>query len=482
MQWFVSILLCSVVFFLCFCCGTVGKNGQYTKRREDSNVFTLLWWTPFALSQGEKRICGDGTCIFTEDRSLLRNPNVKINGFLFYGSDFDPSDLPYPRKSDQWWALLHEESPKNQPLFCHAPILTLFNITSTFRQHSNEPLTLQYLSSIDKLTDSSKYINTELKNLLQNNGIAPVIYLQSDCDTPSQRDHFVQELAKHIKVDSYGSCLQNQQLPQHLLDATATMQHQDLLALIARYKFALALENAGCPDYITEKLWRPLSLGVVPVYWGAENIKHWLPNNMSVVHVLDYNSPQQLAQYLRQLNSNDDQYERFLEHKLTKVVRNEVLKKSISDRVWGIDNDPSKVNFIENFECSVCNAMHMHQANPGRHIADIEHYGCPSPNTILGTLRANKPQHKDFKQGDHVDFNIQERGDSNQGENVVPSWGDPYNHWEEEWHRAKLESKKLGELLNSGRYSPETYHDDVLQYLIGKGHFRKYPPSVHQEL
>ena len=41
----------------------------------------------------------------------------------------------------------------------------------------------------------------------------------------------------------------------------------------ARYKFTLAMENYVCNDYVTEKLWRPLRLGSVPIVFGAPNVK-----------------------------------------------------------------------------------------------------------------------------------------------------------------------------------------------------------------
>ena len=46
-----------------------------------------------------------------------------------------------------------------------------------------------------------------------------------------------------------------------------------LLHFLARYKFLLAIENAECPDYVTEKLWKALKLGTVPIYLGAPNIQ-----------------------------------------------------------------------------------------------------------------------------------------------------------------------------------------------------------------
>lgn len=51
------------------------------------------------------------------------------------------------------------------------------------------------------------------------------------------------------------------------------MEHEDFYSLQAKYKFSFAMENAICDDYITEKLWRPLMLGSVPIIHGSPKIK-----------------------------------------------------------------------------------------------------------------------------------------------------------------------------------------------------------------
>lgn len=47
----------------------------------------------------------------------------------------------------------------------------------------------------------------------------------------------------------------------------------ELIAFVAKYKFTIAIENAICDDYITEKLWRPLIAGSVPIYLGSPSIE-----------------------------------------------------------------------------------------------------------------------------------------------------------------------------------------------------------------
>lgn len=60
--------------------------------------------------------------------------------------------------------------------------------------------------------DKKYYLPVELKNKYLES-IAPVLYIQSDCDTPIGRDYLVQELSKYIKIDSYGKCLNNREFP-----------------------------------------------------------------------------------------------------------------------------------------------------------------------------------------------------------------------------------------------------------------------------
>ena len=51
------------------------------------------------------------------------------------------------------------------------------------------------------------------------------------------------------------------------------MLHEDFFRLIAKYKFAIAIENALCDDYVTEKFWRPLHVGTIPIVLGSPKIK-----------------------------------------------------------------------------------------------------------------------------------------------------------------------------------------------------------------
>ena len=294
----------------------------------DIKVPIILWWTPFTGERGKVKQCGEDQCFFTVDRHFKDHRKTKV--FMFYGTDFMPSDLPLPRQKHHEWSLLHEESPKNNYMLSHKECLTLFNHTATFKRKSDYPITTQYLENLSDLTSTKYLVPTDLKS---SGKLAPVVYLHSDCNPPSDRDSYVKKLMQYIPVDSYGVCLHNKDLPSNLVDPL-TMHNTNLYNILAKYKFNIAFENAICDDYITEKLWRPLLLGSVPVYRGSPSVRDWLPDNRSAVIADDFSSPQELAKYLIQLARNDDAYEEYLKFKKVGIT-NKKLINSMSDRGMG---------------------------------------------------------------------------------------------------------------------------------------------------
>lgn len=406
----------------------------------DSHILpVIIWWTPLLGLNNHVKKCNFGSCIFTQNRSYVNYKN-KAKVILFYGSNFKIEDLPLPRKPWQWWALLHEESPKNQPIFNHEQTLSLFNLTSTFKYSSGMPLTLQYLQSAEVLLLTEHFVSTAKKNfLLKQKKISPILYLQSDCNPPSKRDDYVREISKFIGVDSYGICLNNQQLPVYL-HGIEHMNHPDIIKLIANYKFTIAFENFACEDYITEKLWRPLIAGSVPIYWGSPSIKKWLPNNESIIHVRDFETPQKLIFFLLDIMRNDTLYDNYLKHKLLQSISNNNLISALEQRTWGVGEEQnSKGSFIDAFECFVCDQVYQHhkRAKMGKFIANKSHYGCPVPQSMLSHL---------------------------ENEN---------NFWVEQWYKSETEAKVLINLVHNN-FSIELFYKKVNGILKTAGHFQRF--------
>lgn len=162
----------------------------------------------------------------------------------------------------------------------------------------------------------------------------------SHCDTPSQREKFVNELRKHVGTSIFGSCGFARPDPCRGNDMLYDTCSLDLLN---SYKFYLAFENTKCDYYITEKYWkiyRPsliFHVHTVPVVRGAP-LEHYLqaaPDNHSFIYADSFATPRELADYLLYLDRNATAYaeyftwkfrlvDKFREHlgrhELTKVI------------------------------------------------------------------------------------------------------------------------------------------------------------------
>lgn len=189
------------------------------------------------MDMGSYKTCGERkkSCFFTNLRKYRDKPNPKA--FLFYGTDFYLHDLPLPRNEDEDWGLLHEESPKNNYLFSFGRIMSLFNHTATFKRESDLTLLTQYLTSIEDLESTKYLVSTKEKNRFQKElDLAPIAYIQSDCITPSDRDIYVKALMKYIKIDSYGKCLHNKDLPKKLVDKVKVVSYLFLKSKVLNIK------------------------------------------------------------------------------------------------------------------------------------------------------------------------------------------------------------------------------------------------------
>ncbi|KAJ8955292.1 hypothetical protein NQ314_006905 [Rhamnusium bicolor] len=216
-------------------------------------------------------------------------------------------------------------------------------------------------------SDTKYYIPVNIKNK-HLNVISPVLYIQSDCDTPISRDYIVKELGKYVKIDSYGKCLTNKTFPKELSKIySLDLYNEEILKFISKYKFIIAFENSVCDDYITEKLWRPLIVGSIPIYLGSPTIEDWLPNKKSAILVKNYGSLEAVANLINKINENDTMYESFLEHKIKSKLSNNLLKEYI------LEDHP-----ITSFECFVCQKMHKNDWY-GKY-SDRSIYTCPKPN------------------------------------------------------------------------------------------------------
>jgi len=149
--------------------------------------------------------------------------------------------------------------------------------------------------------ESIKQLCRPLKNYAENK-TKKVAWFVSNCEAKNNRLQYASNLSKFIQVDIYGGC--------GFLECSRSRSQTCFDVLKKDYKFYLSFENSNCYDYITEKFFEnALQNDVLPIVMGArrEDYARVAPLN-SYIHVDDFESPKQLAEYLHKLDKDDDLY------------------------------------------------------------------------------------------------------------------------------------------------------------------------------
>lgn len=304
-----------------------------------------------------------------------RVPPDSLGAYLFHLLSLDFSDLPLPRYPNHvLWAAILPESPKDM-LFLHEIVLKLFNYSSTFSRYSDVPL-YKHLPNLDNITNTRYFVKTSKKNTFLED-IAPIMFLQTNCGSLSKREVYVKKLMEFQKVDCYGPCLNNKKLPKELGgDYLQDLLSEHLLEFMARYKFVIAIENCVCEDYLTEKIWRAILVGVVPIYFGCPTIREWLPNPKSAILLQDFPRPKLLSAHIDELMRDDDLYEEYLQHKTKGVISNVNLINKLKETDHKKDSD-------REFICFLCEKLYRMGEVLEHRVINKSHYDCPTPISAL---------------------------------------------------------------------------------------------------
>ncbi|KAF1744064.1 hypothetical protein MXB_753 [Myxobolus squamalis] len=79
-----------------------------------------------------------------------------------------------------------------------------------------------------------------------------------------------------------------------------------------KYMFFIAAENSHCQEYATEKYWTALIKGAIPIVVGyPSNLTNLIPG--SYINAFDFRHPMDLANYLKQITKNKEEYIKYHE-------------------------------------------------------------------------------------------------------------------------------------------------------------------------
>ncbi|XP_036423341.1 4-galactosyl-N-acetylglucosaminide 3-alpha-L-fucosyltransferase 9 isoform X1 [Colossoma macropomum] len=265
------------------------------KHLSQNDTIILIWFWPFNKRFELKSCCSkfqiEG-CHLTDDRALYK----KAHGVLIHHRDIrsDLSNLPSePRPYFQKWVWMHFESPKNTPRI--AGLENLFNVTMNYRRDADISIHEQMILKTEDTKDEIFPEVLKKKNKL-------VCWIISNWNEEHDRVKYYNELKKHIHIELYGRRFGR------------ALSQEGYNNVLTECKFYLSFENTKYIDYMTEKLYNPLTKGSVPVVLGPPKFiyERLLPSD-SFIHVDDFKTHKELADYLLSLDKNEDQYKKFFQ-------------------------------------------------------------------------------------------------------------------------------------------------------------------------
>ena len=130
-------------------------------------------------------------------------------------------------------------------------------------------------------------------------------FIHSNSFTPTTRVRidFCKKLMEYKQVDCPGSSLNN--MP--LLEAGIRTKTD----FLAHYKFTIAFENTSVPRYISEKIFHPLRVGSIPIYWGCPEIAQYV-NPDCFINCHDFSSFDDVIREVIKIDRDQQLYESYL--------------------------------------------------------------------------------------------------------------------------------------------------------------------------
>ena len=255
--------------------------------------------------------CPVTNCLITRDMQRFRHPS-EVDVVLFIG-EHDvinyvkeiEGDLP----GHHMYALLISEPPHICPDFSYLD--NKINMTISYRHDADAKFSYGFVGDKvlhtelpydpvwrDPDAGSSYLANSTLMQIVKGK-TKMVAWFVSNCKlVASKRMELTQVLKKYVEVDVYGRC-------GHLQCAKGDSKCNDMLE--TDYKFYLSFENSLCKDYMTEKVFNAMQKTIVPVIYNGAEVTKFLPPK-SYINVEDFATVKDLADYLKFLSDNPQEY------------------------------------------------------------------------------------------------------------------------------------------------------------------------------
>ena len=285
-------------------------HGKYNRSKPKILLWTtffgkMLWYEEYKNIYTE--VC-NSDCTLTDQKSEIETADAivfHLKDITWGGGMLNFFGYPFPtyRRPDQVWVLYNLE-----PLTLVWGDFTgwqgVFNWTWSYTRGSDvyAPYgAIRTLTAEEKsnLSSTLNYDYFSSKNKMA--GIA----MMSHCSDDAGRYKVIEKLRPYIDIDVYGRC--GKACPGDFLSCNE---------LLSTFKFYLALENSDCRDYVTEKYWKAIQNGQIPIVaWKYSMTDLVLPK--SYINVYDFVDIHTAGAHIKKVGENKTLYNSYFKWKAT---------------------------------------------------------------------------------------------------------------------------------------------------------------------
>ncbi|CAF1103080.1 unnamed protein product [Adineta steineri] len=242
--------------------------------------------------------CPYKNCRYTCNRKWSNIADV----LLMHRSDIKFDQLPKERNSNQIWLFWHDEPGG----VSKQAISYQFNWTISYRLNAEASIGAYGLTVLRNKPLSSKefnsYINEQFRNRQPN-----AIWFVSNCQPKARLNFYLKFRLYYPLIKIYGQCVSKNNSNQ------CHRNSQCEISELTKNKFYFAFESQSCRDYVTEKFWRSLAFGIIPIVFGPrdkQSLERIAPPN-SFIYTDDFTSMYDLAEYLNEIDRNQTLFREF---------------------------------------------------------------------------------------------------------------------------------------------------------------------------
>lgn len=266
----------------------------------DKKLFGKFPFIAFPPKDGLSHFaCCDGVdVLFTTDRQLAAEADiVEFNAYAF------PRSLPERAHASQAFMAFTVEAPYTLNL---SPYKNM-NLVRTFSRDADVMTTYVPCGgrcACERLVGPVplRYEDRRLP--------IPMSALVSNCNSQGGREKVLRYLMDNMEVHSMGKCFHN----------INGVDGEHVLKQLQIYLYAFAVENAVCKDYVTEKFFRSLAVGSVPVVVslkGRPAYDRYAPNNQSFIDLAAFPSLDSAIKHLKETAMSKDAYMKYHQYRRT---------------------------------------------------------------------------------------------------------------------------------------------------------------------